>query len=62
MREEQARIHQTYQTTFSEAAAVQARGMDELGDFVAALVQSIGHAYGGLQEVCCSIRNMLNCC
>ena len=51
MKEDQSRMLETYRSTFSDAIAVQSRGLSDIGDTIQSVVQSLEHVYGGLQEV-----------
>lgn len=58
LKDDQQRVFHTYQSTFSDAVAIQSRGMHDLQDTVQSVVASLGHVYGGLEEV--SQRNLLS--
>ena len=51
LKDDQQRIFHTYQSTFTDAVAVQNRGMHDLQDTVQSVVTSLSHVYGGLEEV-----------
>lgn len=51
LKEDQNRIFQAYQSTFSDAVALQSQGMVEVQDTVRSVVQSLNHVFGGLEEV-----------
>lgn len=51
LRDEQARMSETYRATFSDAVAVQSHGLSKVQDTVQSVVESLEHVYGGLDDV-----------
>ena len=58
LKDDQKRIFQEYESTFTDVVAIQSRGMHELEGTVQSVIQSMNHVYGGLEEV---RTNCLHC-
>jgi hypothetical protein len=51
LKDDQNRLVQQYQSTFTKAVAIQTRGMAEVEESVRNVVESLNYAYGGFEEV-----------
>ena len=51
LRDDQTRLFEAYQSTFSDAVAVQSQSLGQAQDAMHGLVESLHHVYGGLEEV-----------
>lgn len=51
LKEEQSRLSENYQSTFSNAVAVQVRELNEVQGIMQSVVESLDLVHGGLEEV-----------